>query len=83
MTTDRELLPCPFCGAGTFDIRENGKIWMGQKYSEPASVSVFHWCEPVEGQPSRAIERVGRDRASALEAWNRRAAASIGQQKGE
>jgi hypothetical protein len=43
------------------------------KYSEPSSVSVRHWCDNIEGQPSRMIERVGRDEASAIEAWNRRA----------
>lgn len=72
---DREVLtPCPFCGAGETQIRENGKVWTGMRYSEPASVSVFHWCATVEGQPSRAIERVGKDRASAIAAWNLRAA---------
>lgn len=68
------LAPCPFCGAGATSIRENGKVWLGTRYSEPSSVSVLHHCETVEGQPLRAIERVGRDRASALAAWNRRAA---------
>lgn len=69
-----ELKPCPFCGAGTFQIRPNGRMWLGMKYSEPASVSVLHWCEAMPGhQPSRVIERVGRDEASAIEAWNRRA----------
>lgn len=74
MNQDRidELSPCPFCGAGTFQIRANGKVWMGQKFSEPCSVSVLHWCEPVEGQPSRPIERVGRDEDSAIAAWNTR-----------
>lgn len=68
-----ELKPCPFCGAGTFEVRPNGRMWLGMKYSEPASVSVLHWCEATPGQPSRVIERVGRDEASAIEAWNRRA----------
>lgn len=67
------LEPCPFCGAGTFEIRPNGRMWLGMKYSEPTSVSVLHWCEATPGQPSRVIERVGRDEASAIEAWNRRA----------
>jgi hypothetical protein len=67
-----ELLPCPFCGAGETQIEENGRIWAGTKYSDPISVSVRHWCEPVEGQPSRMIERIGRDRESAIAAWNRR-----------
>lgn len=30
-------------------------------------------CDPVEGQPSRQIERIGRDAESAIAAWNRRA----------
>lgn len=68
------LKPCPFCGAGLTSIRENGKMWTGQRYSEPTSVSVQHHCEPVAGQPSRMIERVGRNEAGAIEAWNRRAA---------
>lgn len=68
-----ELLSCPFCGAGAFEIRPNGRMWLGMKYSEPASVSVLHWCEATPGQPIRVIERVGRDEASAIEAWNRRA----------
>lgn len=72
--SDADILPCPFCGAGTTQFRENGRIWSGMKYSEPSSVSVEHWCEKIDGQPSRMIERVGRDRASAIEAWNRRAA---------
>lgn len=74
--TDAQLLPCPFCCAGITSIRENGKMWTGQRYSEPTSVSVMHHCEPVDGQPSRAIERVGRDMESAVAAWNRRAPAA-------
>lgn len=69
-----ELLPCPFCGAGTTEVQEHA-IWQGAKYAEPISVSVVHWCEPVEGQPSRMIQKVGRDRASAIAAWNRRSPA--------
>ena len=73
-----ELKPCPFCGAGLTSIRENGRMWAGMRYSEPTSVSVQHHCEPIAGQPSRMIERVGRDEASAIAAWNTRAAAAIG-----
>ena len=67
-----ELKRCPFCGGGETQIRENGRIWMGMRYSDPSSVSVMHWCAAVQGQPSRAIERVGRDRVSAIAAWNLR-----------
>lgn len=66
------LLPCPFCGAGETEITENGKTWTGMKYSAPVSVSVRHWCERIEGQPSRMIERIGRDTESAIAAWNMR-----------
>ena len=68
-----ELLPCPFCGAGTTRVVMNGQTWTGTKYSDPISVSVIHHCDPVEGQPSRLVERVGRDEESAIAAWNRRA----------
>lgn len=74
------LVPCPFCGAGSTSIRENGKMWTGQRYSEPTSVSVLHHCDPVAGQPSRSIERVGRDLESAIAAWNDRAPAAPVQQ---
>lgn len=68
------LKPCPFCAAGKTDIHPNGRMWTGQRLSEPTSVSIRHWCEDVAGQPHRMIERVGRDEAAAIEAWNRRAA---------
>ena len=72
-TIARELKPCPFCGAGETRIQEGGKVWSGMKYSAPTSVSVIHWCPAIQGQPSRMIERIGRDEESAIAAWNRRA----------
>lgn len=74
----QELKPCPFCGAGKTDIHFNGRMWTGQRLSEPISVSIRHWCEDVPGQPHRMIERVGRDEVSAIAAWNSRAAAPPG-----
>lgn len=65
------LLPCPFCGAGTTEIRENGKVWTGMKWSAPISVSVLHWCQDTPG-PHRMIERIGKDEAQAVENWNMR-----------
>ena len=73
-TKDQAIAPCPFCGAGETLIKENGKMWMGMKFSEPASVSIQHWCAPIDGQPNRMVERVGRDMGSAISAWNSRAA---------
>lgn len=73
IASTEELRPCPFCGAGTSQIVENGKVWSGMRYGEPSSVSVMHWCRQVAGQPSRTIERVGKDRESAVLAWNTRA----------
>lgn len=70
------LKPCPFCGAGETVFQDNGRVWTGMRYSDPVSVSVRHWCTGENGQPeapSRMIERVGRDRLSAIAAWNRRA----------
>lgn len=66
------LLPCPFCGKGDTQTAENGRMWLGSKMSEPISISIVHWCEPIEGQPSRRIERAGRDYDSAVAAWNMR-----------
>jgi len=72
-----ELLPCPFCGAGTTRVVMNGQTWTGTKYSDPISVSVVHHCDPIEGQPSRQIERIGRDAEFAIAAWNRRASPNL------
>ena len=71
-----ELKPCPFCGAGVTVIIENGRVWTGQRWGEPSSVSVRHHCTTIPGQPSRMLERVGRDEASARAAWNMRTAPS-------
>lgn len=65
------LLPCPFCGAGITEIRENGKVWTGIKWSDPISVSVLHWCQDTPG-PRRMIERIGKDKEQAVENWNMR-----------
>lgn len=72
MSTVPDLLPCPWCGAGTTDIHPNGAVWQGMKYGTPVSVSIRHWCTDIPGQPSRMIERVGKDQAAAIAAWNNR-----------
>jgi hypothetical protein len=67
---DVALDPCPFCGGDETSIVENGKMWLGQRYGEPVSVSVRHHCEPTPGQPQRMLERIGKDHESAIAAWN-------------
>lgn len=74
MTEDSDLdklLPCPFCGAGETMFYENGRVWSGMKFNDPVSVSIRHWCESENG-PSRMLERVGKDKAQAIEQWNKR-----------
>jgi hypothetical protein len=51
-------------------------MWNGSAYGEPSSVSIRHWCKLIVGQPSRMIERIGRDEESAVAAWNLRTPAS-------
>lgn len=71
------LLPCPFCGAGEHQIRENGRMWSGMRFTEPASVTVHHWCEKPDGQPQSVVTITGRDEASAIGLWNARAKAAV------
>ena len=66
------LEKCPFCAGGVTSIRPLGRIWTGMRYSEPSSVEIQHHCDPVAGQPTRPVVRVGRDVQSAVDAWNTR-----------
>ncbi|RYF06473.1 MAG: hypothetical protein EOO31_09825 [Comamonadaceae bacterium] len=75
MTADTTLAPCPWCGGGETQIHVNKGTWTGMGYGEPVSAEVRHWCTQEAGQPSRMISRAGRDEASAITAWNRRAQA--------
>lgn len=73
MNNEEALLPCPFCGAGTFEMHESSRVWTGQRYSEPVSIEVRHWCVPIAGHlMPRMLAFVGRDEQSAVVAWNRR-----------
>lgn len=67
-----ELKPCPFCGGTEFEFRENGKFWLGTRYSEPVSLSLQHWCVRTPGQPSNYIERKGKTEQDLIDAWNLR-----------
>lgn len=61
--SDRELLPCPFCGSKEVDLVDELVIFSAQ-------------CRRCCATASPSSYAIG-----AAQAWNRRAAASIGQQK--
>lgn len=67
-----ELKECPFCGGKDTTIIPQGRVWGGKSYGEPTSYLIRHHCEPIEGQPTRSIDRIGRDEPSAIRAWNKR-----------
>ena len=71
-----DLKPCPFCGGGTFDVTEvplNKMPSMDGRPSSIVSASVRHWCPRQDGQPGGLnVSMHGRDRTSAIAAWNRR-----------
>ena len=70
-----DIKPCPFCAAGTFDIRNNAQ-WTGM-HSVIVSVEVRHWCDTPKGQPHRdSIVIVRKTESEAIDAWNTRAAPS-------
>lgn len=64
-----ELKPCPFCGAGETDVRENTH-WLGMR-SEVLSVEVRHWCGK-QGIDGAFLAIKGRTREDAINRWNRR-----------
>lgn len=68
-----QLKPCPFCGRGEFQIRDNGQIWLGTRYSDPLSISIYHWCNESPGINQPPIERKGKTLEQAIERWNERA----------
>jgi hypothetical protein len=68
-----KLKACPFCGEGTIELIENGKIWLGTKYGNPLSYSIRHWCTPTPtGIQQNFIERRGKTEQEAINNWNRR-----------
>lgn len=69
-----ELRECPFCGGGETRIDENRLRPTMTGQGSLVSVEIHHWCPASEGQPRRNhMVKVGRDRAFAISAWNRRA----------
>jgi hypothetical protein len=70
-----EIKPCPFCGAGSTDIRPNN-YWTGMR-SVAVSVEVRHGCDTPKGQPHRdSIVIVRKTESEAIAAWNTRATLS-------
>lgn len=69
-----ELKLCPFCNGGETRIDEtrlHRGVTTNPRQNPVVSAEVKHWCEPEEGQPHRRmITMTGRDRESAIKAWN-------------
>lgn len=72
MTTTPDLLPCPFCGGGQTIVQES-KPFPRLEYRQSTNTTVLHRCTPSKELRGRAISFIGRDRASAIAAWNQRA----------
>lgn len=68
--TRTDLLPCPFCGAGETQVRENTH-WTGMS-SVIISVEVMHWCPRQTGVRGSGVQMRGKTEDEAVAAWNRR-----------
>lgn len=68
LSDTEELKPCPFCGVGTTNIREN-TMWMGgTRPSQILSVGIQHWCL----DSSIGFTLYGKTREQAIKRWNTR-----------
>jgi hypothetical protein len=65
------LLPCPFCGAGTFRI-DRSRHWTGMRY-QTLSVSLRHWCEKDDAALNLFIDFRSKSLDAAVASWNARA----------
>lgn len=72
MTNESRLVPCPFCGEGETQIRENTH-WTGQR-STIISVEILHWCDNPETNHRSLLRVKGKTEQEAITRWNRRAA---------
>lgn len=68
-----ELKPCPWCAGTDIQVVPHRMSPTMEREGDLISVEVRHHCPPTNGQPSRAVIRIGRDYASACNAWNTRA----------
>lgn len=69
-TSDHQLAPCPFCGAGE-TIVDPRHYWTGMR-SEVISVEVKHWCEETTGVRGSHVTMRAKTEAEAIAKWNRR-----------
>lgn len=69
-----ELIPCPFCHGGETHITEhrNPGVRMDGKLDPVISVEIRHFCPRRRGVVHNSISIRGRDRQSAIDAWNYR-----------
>lgn len=71
-----DLLPCPFCKAGTTQIYINRHPGVQiNVVREPISYEIRHWCANVM---RGSITFAGRDRKTVVAYWNTRGPSSIG-----
>lgn len=72
--TATPLQPCPFCGAGETQTRDNG-YWTGMR-NEIVSVEIIHWCVQLSAISGSRIVMRGKTYEDAAAMWNRRSANS-------
>ncbi|HBP92925.1 MAG TPA: hypothetical protein DD710_10345 [Alcanivorax sp.] len=86
-STDRELLPCPFCGCndGRIELQTDHAIFAGMDFGN-------RYPEPISRQPHGHNVRCGgcgcqtcwwHYKREAIDAWNRRSAAAAMAEGGE
>lgn len=68
--SDKELLPCPFCGAGQTLLRPE-TFWTGMS-NKLVSVTVQHWCEKEDGNLQSVLQVKRKTQEEAIAAWNTR-----------
>ena len=77
--SDKELLPCPFCGAGQTLLRPE-TFWTGMS-NKLVSVTVQHWCEKEDGNLQSVLQVKRKTQEEAIAAWNTRVSTPTCNQK--